>query len=112
MVDFDAEGRVRLISEKPKKTDLQYMWGAAVWTPVFTSFLHEYLLTIKASKKPNRAGKYSTQNQERPIGDVIQAAIARGLEVQAEVFADGEYLDIGTSEDLVRAVRRFAYSGI
>lgn len=112
MVDFDAEGRVRLIREKPKKTDLQYMWGAAVWTPVFTSFLHEYLLTIKASKKPNRAGKYSTQNQELPIGDVIQAAIERGLEVQAEVFADGEYLDIGTSEDLVRAVRRFAYSGI
>lgn len=110
MVDFDQEGLVRLIKEKPKQTDLQYMWGAAVWTPVFTSFLHEYLITIEASRQQNQASNYPNKEQELPIGDVIQAAINSGLQVQAEVFAGGEYLDIGTSEDLVRAVRRFAHS--
>ena len=112
MVDFDQEGRVLLIKEKPKQTDLKYMWGVAVWTPVFTSFLHEYLITIEASRQQNQAGNYPTKEQELPIGDVIQAAINSGLQVQAEVFASGEYLDIGTSEDLVRAVRRFAHSKI
>ena len=108
MVDFDSEGRVRRIKEKPKQTNLRYMWGAAVWNPRFTSFLHEYLITIEANRQQHPAGNYPTKEQELPIGDVIQASIDRGLQVQAEVFADGEYLDIGTSEDLVRAVRRFA----
>lgn len=112
MVDFDTEGRVRLIKEKPKQTDLRYMWGVAVWTPVFTSFLHEYLVTIEANRQQNQAGNYPSKEQELAIGDVIQAAINTGLQVQAEVFANGEYLDIGTSEDLVRAVRRFALSTI
>ena len=112
MVDFDTEGRVRLIKEKPKQTDLRYMWGVAVWTPVFTSFLHEYLVTIEANRPQNQAGNYPSKEQELAIGDVIQAAINTGLQVQAEVFTDGEYLDIGTSEDLVRAVRRFALSTI
>ncbi len=112
MVDFDTEGRVRLIKEKPKQTDLRYMWGVAVWTPVFTSFLHEYLVTIEANRQQNQAGNYPSKEQELAIGDVIQAAINTGLQVQAEVFTDGEYLDIGTSEDLVRAVRRFALSTI
>ncbi len=112
MVNFDTEGRVHLIKEKPKQTDLRYMWGVAVWTPVFTSFLHEYLVTIEANRQQNQAGNYPSKEQELVIGDVIQAAINRGLQVQAEVFTDGEYLDIGTSEDLVRAVRRFALSTI
>ncbi len=112
MVDFDTEGRVRLIKEKPKQTDLRYMWGVAVWTPVFTSFLHKYLVTIEANRQQNQAGNYPSKEQELAIGDVIQAAINTGLQVQAEVFTDGEYLDIGTSEDLVRAVRRFALSTI
>jgi glucose-1-phosphate thymidylyltransferase len=36
---------------------------------------------------------------------VIQAAIDHGLVVEAESFDDGRYLDIGTPEDLVRAVQ-------
>ncbi len=44
-----------------------------------------------------------------PIGDVIQAAITQGFHVQAEVFADGTYLDIGTPNDLVRAVQQLSH---
>ncbi|NJM73046.1 MAG: dTDP-glucose pyrophosphorylase [Scytonema sp. RU_4_4] len=101
MVDFDDEGRVRVIIEKPHQSDLRYMWGIAVWTPAFTQFLHEYLTTFKASSN-------LSQRPEIPIGDVIQAAIHEGFHVEAEAFPDGTYLDIGTPDDLVRAVQHFA----
>lgn len=100
MVDFDDSGRVHKIIEKPAKTDLRYMWGTAVWSPTFTQFLHEYLLEVEATYAATDAVR-----QELPIGDVIQAALERGLQVEAEVFAEGRYLDIGTPENLVKAVR-------
>jgi len=105
MVDFDTQGRVRLIIEKPAQTHLQYMWGIAVWTPAFTHFLHQYLATLQAAQN---AANPPPQLRELPIGDVIQAALTSDLRVEAEVFAGGAYLDIGTPEDLVRAVRTFA----
>ncbi|MEP0747568.1 sugar phosphate nucleotidyltransferase [Trichocoleus sp. AS-A1] len=100
MVDFDAQGRVHFVVEKPPISDLKYMWAIAVWTPVFTQFMHEYLAAIQAGQLP--------QAKELPISDVVQAAIDSGLRVEAETFADGTYLDIGTPADLVKAVRQFA----
>ena len=101
MVDFDDTGKVISIIEKPPESDLRFMWGIAVWKPEFTEFLHEYLIAVKEdinlSKLP-----------EIPIGNVIQAAISKGLRVEAEAFADGSYLDIGTPDDLITAVRGFA----
>ncbi len=101
MVEFDAAGRVYKVIEKPPQSQLRYMWGIAVWTPVFTQFMHEHLAGILAlsSLAPQR---------ELPIGDVIQAGIDNGLRVEAEAFPEGTYLDIGTPPDLVRAVRLFA----
>lgn len=106
MVDFDSQGRVRLVIEKPLQTTLRYMWGVAVWRPTFTHFMHCYLAT-----EVNRAQSTPAQlspPRELPIGDVIQAAINSCLRVEAEVFTDGTYLDIGTPEDLVRAIQTFA----
>jgi glucose-1-phosphate thymidylyltransferase len=100
MVDFDDTGRVRLIIEKPPQSNLQYMWGIAVWKSTFTEFLHQYLITLKAKSNLSKL-------PEIPIGDVIQAAIQQGFHVEAEAFPDGTYLDIGTPDDLVRAVRQF-----
>jgi glucose-1-phosphate thymidylyltransferase len=103
MVAFDPNsGLVEQIIEKPKKTDLRFMWATALWTPTFTEFLHDYVveheLTIQAG--------HLEAIPELPIGDVIQAAIADGLRVEAEVFDQGTYLDIGTPEDLVLAIQR------
>jgi glucose-1-phosphate thymidylyltransferase len=100
MVDFDDTGKVRSIIEKPPQSDLRFMWGIAVWKPQFTEFLHEYLIAVK--KDINLP-----QLPEIPIGNVIQAAINKGLQVEAEAFADGSYLDIGTPDDLIKAVRGF-----
>lgn len=104
MVDFDAEGRVHHIVEKPTQTNARYSWCTAVWTPVFTEFMHQYLTAITADP----VHKNLVQQTEIPMGNLIQAAIDSGLRVEAEVFEDIPYLDIGTPEDLVQAVRTFA----
>jgi len=105
---FDAGGRVHFVVEKPSQSDLRHMWAVAVWTPVFTHFMHEYLAGIEANKWQSDTGSSSRQQEELKISDVVQAGIDRGLRVEAEVFTDGKYLDIGTPEDLVQAVRHFA----
>ena len=92
VVDFDQTGRVHKIIEKPQHTDLKYMWAIAVWSPQFTQFLHEYLANWIPEK-------------ELPVGDVIQAAIEAGLQVEAEPFPTGSYLDVGTPGDLATAIR-------
>ncbi|NJL38257.1 MAG: dTDP-glucose pyrophosphorylase [Leptolyngbyaceae cyanobacterium SM1_4_3] len=104
MVDFDETGRVRCVIEKPLQTDLRYMWAIAAWTPKFTQFMHEYLQAI-ASQYVSVTELSTVSRPELPIGDVIQAAIEQGFRVEAEVFEEGRYLDIGTPENLARAVR-------
>ncbi len=94
MVDFDADGCVSLVVDKPSQSTLRYSWFTAAWIPSFTEFLHQYL-----------ANQPIVPLQEVLINDVIQAAIDSGLKVEVEVFENGSFLDIGTSEDLVRAVR-------
>lgn len=105
MVEFDATGQVQWIVEKPKQTHLRYMWGVAVWTPAFTQFLHDYLATIEKTYTKLEPNEVPPPRREIPIGDVIQAAIQHGLSVEAEIFEAGRYLDIGTPEDLIRAVQ-------
>jgi glucose-1-phosphate thymidylyltransferase len=97
MVEFDPTGRVLRIVEKPQESDLQYMWAIALWTPQFSQFLHDFLKSHLLKS-----------GQELPIGDVIQAAIASGLIVDSVAFPDGTYLDVGTPEDLQRAIREVA----
>lgn len=96
MVAFDDEGRIRRIVIKPTQTDLRYTWMLAVWTPVFTQFMHEYLAeaVAEASRQP-----------ELFVGDVIRAAIRQGLPVQSVLFPDGQCLDIGLPDNLIKAVR-------
>ena len=101
MGDLENTGKVRSIIEKPNQSNLSFMWGIAVWKPEFTKFLHEYLIGIKEDiNLPN--------SPEIPIGNVIQAAISKGLQVEAEAFENGSYLDIGTPDDLMTALRGFA----
>jgi glucose-1-phosphate thymidylyltransferase len=92
MVDFDRSGRVHQIVEKPQDSTLKYMWAIALWSPRFTQFMHDYL-----SDRPNPP-------TEIPIGDVIQASIASGFQVEAVPFPDGSYLDVGTPADLMTAI--------
>lgn len=96
MVDLDESGRIRQIVIKPRQTHLYYTWGIAVWKPTFTHFLHEYVNTRKHS---------ATVQPELFIGDVIQAAIHEGLYVEALEVSKLPFLDIGTPEDLLQAIK-------
>jgi len=105
MVDLDNKGFVRGIYIKPSKTRLKYTWIIAVWTSVFTHFMHEFVINhLKRGDfvrdMVNRIGR-----QEIFLGDVIQAAIDNKLNLNSLIFTEGRFIDIGTPDDLARAVR-------
>ena len=45
------------------------------------------------------------QPRELFVGDVMQAAIDDNLHVEGIIFQDGTYLDIGTRDNLFKALR-------
>lgn len=87
----DAASVRDLVIKQPDR-GLRYTWAIAAWRPRFTE-----VLSKAAAAAPNAA---------LHIGEVIRAAITRRLRVEAVPFDDGEVLDIGTPEDLRRAMAR------
>jgi glucose-1-phosphate thymidylyltransferase len=96
MVNLDNKGKITEIIIKPSRTDLHYTWGIAVWKPSFTRFMHEFLRTTVQT---------AVHKPELFVGDIIHASIVEGLHVQGLEISREPYLDIGTSEDLLRAIR-------
>ncbi len=106
MVEMDCNGRLQNIHIKPEYSNLIYTWILAVWSPVFTRFMHDYLNRVE----PEVHKSYTESNPggrplEYYLGHVIQEALETDLTVESVVFETGHYVDIGTPEDLVRAVR-------
>jgi glucose-1-phosphate thymidylyltransferase len=95
MVDVGNDGYVRQILIKPGKTHLQCTWGIAVWTPVFTQFIHDYLRTFQRAAEVH---------SELHLSTVIQAAIHADLRIRALQVSDKPLLDIGTAEDMRRGM--------
>ena len=99
MVYFmEGQTRVQQVMPKPGPADARYAWTVAAWSPVFTEFLHTYLASIKSH----------TSDQELSLGQVMQESIKAGLVVEGVRFEQGSCLDIGTPDDLQRAVRHFS----
>lgn len=99
MVEIDADNHVLNIIIKPKQTELKLTWGIAVWKPVFSHYLHDYLFKQQRKEK----------DPELHIGHVMQAAINDGMTVVAETVSDQAFLDIGTPDDLSRAIESKAW---
>jgi glucose-1-phosphate thymidylyltransferase len=97
MVELDASGRIQRIEIKPTSTGLRYAWIMAVWNFRFTEFIHRHLGVYSGERPPDR---------ELFMGDVFQAALDNDLQIGSVVFHDSRFLDIGTSEDLNKAVSR------
>ena len=93
------------IQIKPARTHLRYTWIIAVWTPVFTRFMHECVSAGLKADNNGEADHSITKQHELFVGDVIQAAIHNGIQVDTVLFTNGKYLDIGTPEDMVNAVQ-------
>jgi len=93
MVELDADGRVVRVEVRPESTELRYNWLIAVWSPVFTRFLHEAV-----RKAPEGEGEFQ-------IGAVVRAAVESGLRVEGVEFPEGSYRDVGTPAELAAAIR-------
>ena len=94
MVETSGSGKVKRIIIKPQHTDLRTTWGVAVWTPVFTHFMHEFLAAHQ---------EIAEREPELFMGDVVLAAINEGLSIYALQVSELPYIDIGTPDDLERA---------
>jgi len=96
MLDIAANGRVNELVVKPATSSLSHTWGLAVWSPKFTSFMHEFLM---AEELP------AVSRRELHVADVFNEAIAAGLNVRVEIVSDRPYVDIGTPGGLARFSR-------
>ena len=107
VIDFDENGCIRQIRPKPSKLKdgkLNYTWLTAVWTPVFTQYLHEFVTEHKKRYLGDCLETATKNRRELFVGDVFQAAIADRFNIETVLFSDGNCLDIGTPEDLAKAV--------
>jgi len=100
MVEWEKDGRIRRILVKPQSCHLQYGWIIAVWTPVFSRYMHEFL------KQDRMKRARSSSLPELHVGHVIQQAIEDGLKVYGHAFPGCSYLDVGTTDELVQAQRK------
>lgn len=96
MIEIGSNFRVTKAIDKPESSDLHYMWGIAAWSKDFSDFIGTYI-------KP-----YSdAPEKEVLLGGIVQQAIEEGFDVRAVCFDDGDYLDIGTVDDLLIAIKRY-----
>jgi glucose-1-phosphate thymidylyltransferase len=105
MVDIDHTGQVREVFLKPLQSRLTYAWICAVWTPVFSQFMHDYLTVALKETDSQHSKRTGQKNLELTVGAVIQAAVQRGLQVEGITFATGSYVDIGTPDGLLQINR-------
>lgn len=99
MVETDEADNVKTIVPKPESSTLTQAWCVAVWSPEFTEFLHQYLQQVEQQFIVGEI-------KELSMGAVIQAAIDNGMIVQSVCFSGGSCLDVGTPEDLKKAIKR------
>jgi glucose-1-phosphate thymidylyltransferase len=90
IVETDANGGVVRIRIKESAAANGYAWIMAMWTPVFTRFLSKWLSSLPP------------ENNEPQLGEVFNAAITAGLNIDSIRFPAGGFLDIGTPDDLQR----------
>ena len=94
IVETDRDGGVVGIRIKENSAPGGHAWIMALWRSAFTHFLTEWL----NGRQPGGC--------EPQLGEVFNDAIPAGLHIHTVKFPAGEFLDIGTPEDLQRLQRR------
>ena len=100
MVECADDGWVRSFVVKPQHTTLRDTWIIAVWTPVFTQFMHEYLAFCQM--------RDAAHSVELSVGDIIRVALKKGMKAFAVPFPAHHFVDVGTPSDLARTIRKYA----
>jgi glucose-1-phosphate thymidylyltransferase len=85
MVQIGSNSVVERIVDKPTHTDLKLMWGIIAWSPRFTDYFHGVMTTAPTDFA-------SVMN-----GAIHESLVAKGIEISG-----GQYLDVGTYDDLAR----------
>ncbi len=106
MVELNADGTIRGIQIKPIQTNLEWTWIISVWNYAFTKFMHEYVQNYLHDTFNCDNDPINEHHKEIYLGEVFQAAIEFGLQIEQVIFSKGNYVDIGTTEDLVRAMEK------
>jgi glucose-1-phosphate thymidylyltransferase len=109
MIDIDQTRRIRAVFLKPQSSDLTYTWICAVWTPTFSTFMHEFVKRERETSD-RRAYHQMDPQGDLPVGAVIKAAVEQGIHVSGLPFPDDRYIDIGTPDNLIEVVRKSTLS--
>jgi len=91
MVRVDGSDQVLEIVDKPSRTNLLEMWGAIIWRPSFTEYLHECVQTQGISD----------------FAKIMNSAISNGLRFRGMHVTDGVYIDLGTYEEILELDQRY-----
>jgi glucose-1-phosphate thymidylyltransferase len=111
MIEINSSYRVCRVELKPKTTRLKYAWLCAVWRPAFTEFLHNFLVRVKRTGGIGLVGNRKIDPQgDIPVGAVLRAAVQAKLNVEGVVFPNGSYIDVGTPENLIKAIKQYSRS--
>ena len=105
MVQLGEKGSLERIDIKPLESDLVYSWLMAVWTPFFTKFLHHYVAKFLKSPGRGDAAGIGADEKESYVGEVFQAAMNAGISIDTLKIEQGEYIDIGTPDDLYASMK-------
>ena len=105
MVALDPKGRIKSIEIKPRQSHLRYSWEIAVWSPIFTRFMHDYVTAIGEGLTKDSLSMDYQRSGELHMAHVIHAAIIHGLKVEAVIFSQGRCIDIGTADDLNKVLQ-------
>lgn len=101
-VEFDGDGRVLCIHDKPSASPVPNSWAVASWSPRFTEFCIRW--DEGAREGPGAA-------RERALGHAFEAARKSGLTLRAVWFPEGHFVDIGTPDGLRQALALLADRG-
>jgi len=105
MVEFDSNDKVINIVIKQDRPDLKFGWTIVVWKPSFTEYMNKYLKEFLIKNPDGRIKFPDGSIRELYVGDIIQAAMLDGLQVDNVKFNTGNSLDIGTPDDLQNYLR-------
>lgn len=97
-MDIYANGMKNDNLKAKKRQFLNFTWIIAVWRPIFTKYLNNYLENMINSFTDTEL----LQN-ECQLSDILVSAINDGLRCEYVFFENGDHIDIGTPERLAKA---------
>ncbi len=105
MIEFNTDRTIRNIVIKQNRPDLKYSWFIAIWKPGFSEYMNHFLNIFIKNHPDGKLPGNENIPRELYVGDVIQGALASGMKLDYVLFEKGNYIDIGTFDDLNKVIK-------